>query len=87
MKIHKLTIAKLKTFFLSLWWHIWAGFPKSTQEQINTRLNICKSCEMYDIKNSQCLVCGCGLSDKKIFMNKLAWADQNCPLDKWKSVV
>ena len=38
---------------------------------------------MYDSQNSQCLVCGCNLSRKKIFMNKLAWADQECPLSKW----
>lgn len=87
MKLKQITIAKLKTFLRSLWWHVWAGFPKSTQEQINYRLNICLSCDMYDRKNSQCMVCGCSLSNKKIFMNKLAWADQKCPIDKWSSVV
>jgi hypothetical protein len=27
--------------------------------------------------------CGCNINNKKIFMNKLAWADQKCPLGKW----
>jgi uncharacterized paraquat-inducible protein A len=79
-------ILKIKTFFKSLFWHIWAGFPKSTKEQIEYRFNICKNCELFDAKNSQCLVCGCNLSTKKIFMNKLAWADQECPKGKWSKI-
>jgi len=77
---------KVKTFCRSLFWHIWAGFPKSTKEQIQYRFNICKSCDMFDEKNSQCLVCGCNLSTKKVFMNKLAWADQECPQQKWSKI-
>lgn len=80
-------IKKILRFFKSLTWHIYAGFPKSTQEQIDFRMNICEQCEMFDSNNSQCLVCGCNLSRKKVFMNKLAWADQACPLDKWRKLV
>lgn len=83
----KITFTKLITFTKSLWWHLWLGFPKSSQEQINHRLSICKECDMYDQINSQCLVCGCNLSSKKIFLNKLAWADQECPLLKWKKIL
>jgi hypothetical protein len=75
--------SKIKTFAKSLWFHVWAGFPKSTQAQIDYRFDICNNCDMYDRLNSQCLACGCNLSRKKIFLNKLAWADQHCPLDKW----
>lgn len=82
----KITSTRIITFIKSLVWHIYSGFPKSTQEQINYRFNICKSCDMYDTKNSQCLVCGCNLSNKKIFMNKLAWADQECPMKKWEKI-
>lgn len=81
-----MTITKIKTFLKSLWWHVWAGFPKSTQEQILDRLYICQKCDKFDKINSQCLVCGCNISDKKIFMNKLAWADQKCPLGKWDKI-
>lgn len=77
---------KLKTFSKSLLFHIWAGFPKSSQQQIDYRYNICQNCDMFDKNNSQCLVCGCNLSRKKIFLNKLAWADQECPLNKWKKI-
>lgn len=79
-------LKRIQTFFKSLFWHIWSGFPKATLKQIQQRYDICVSCEMFDSKNSQCLVCGCNLSTKKIFMNKLAWADQECPIKKWKKI-
>lgn len=74
---------KIFRFIKALWWHIWAGFPKSTQNQINERYKICNSCEYHNKKEDQCLVCGCNINTKKIFMNKLAWADQECPIGKW----
>ena len=74
---------KIKNFINSLFWHICRGLPKSSQQTIDNRLYICEQCDMYDAKNQQCLVCGCNINNKKIFMNKLAWADQKCPLEKW----
>jgi hypothetical protein len=74
---------RIKTFIQSLFWHIYSGFPKSSQELILQRYDICNSCEDFDKKNSQCFVCGCNINKKKIFLNKLAWADQECPLNKW----
>jgi hypothetical protein len=76
-------IYKLKNFAYSLFWHIYRGFPKSSQQLIRERYNICKYCEWFDKESSQCLVCGCNINEKKIFMNKLAWADQKCPEKKW----
>lgn len=29
------------------------------------------------------MMCGCNVNRKKVFLNKLAWADQECPLGKW----
>lgn len=81
-----ITLLKVKTFIKSLWWHVYAGFPKSTQAQINFRYDICQSCEKFVKSKSECGVCGCSLSQKKIFMNKLAWADQSCPIGKWSSI-
>jgi hypothetical protein len=85
-KITKL-LRKIITFSKSLLFHIYSGFPKSSQDQINYRFNICNSCEYYDPQLKQCMVCGCNVSTKKRFMNKLAWADQKCPMDKWKEVI
>lgn len=74
---------RLKNFAKSLFFHAYWGFPKSEQSLIDHRYSVCLSCDMFDKKNSQCLVCGCNLSNKKIFLNKLAWKDQKCPKDKW----
>jgi uncharacterized paraquat-inducible protein A len=80
-------LQKIKTFIKSLWFHVWAGFPKSSVEQINERFTICKSCEMYNKKDSTCMMCGCNVNLKRIFLNKLAWADQECPLGKWRKLI
>lgn len=80
------TLQRLKTFCKSLFFHIYAGFPKSTKEEIYQRFNICLGCEMYSKQHEQCLMCGCNINNKKIFMNKLAWADQECPLGKWHKI-
>lgn len=79
-------ITKLVTFIKSLIFHIYSGFPKSSQNDINYRFSICTECDSYDKQNQQCLECGCNINNKKIFMNKLAWADQHCPLNKWESI-
>ena len=77
---------RILTFLKSLFWHVYWGFPKSTQKQIDDRYNICSSCEWFDKENTQCLQCGCNINNKRIFLNKLAWADQKCPIDKWGSL-
>jgi hypothetical protein len=82
-----MTWLKIQTFLKSLVFHVYSGFPKSTQDQINFRYNICISCEKFNSIKSECGVCGCAINQKKIFMNKLAWADQECPLQKWPKVV
>lgn len=76
-------MTRIITFLKSLLWHVSLGMPKSSQKEINDRYSICLSCDMFDSNNSQCLVCGCNINNKKIFLNKLAWADQKCPLNKW----
>lgn len=76
---------KIKTFIKALFFHIGCGMPKSTQEEINNRWLICCGCEFFenDNKQSKCLQCGCNLSTEKKFLNKLAWADQKCPINRW----
>lgn len=81
-----ITLIKIQTFLKSLWWHIYAGFPKSTQAEIDYRYNICIACEKFNQQKSECKVCGCSISKKKRFLNKLAWADQECPIDKWPKI-
>lgn len=78
-------IHKIKNFAKALYFHIGYGLPKCSQEQINNRYKICLGCEFYDNKNRECLHCGCSILPYKRFLNKLAWADQKCPIDKWNA--
>lgn len=83
-----MSIQKILTFLKSLWFHIWLGFPKCSYSEIQERFSICSTqCDMYNKQDSTCLVCGCNVNNKKIFMNKLAWADQECPLGKWSKKI
>lgn len=79
-------LVRIKTFVKSLLFHIYAGFPKSSKEQILFRYSICQQCDMFNQKDNQCLVCGCNINKKKVFLNKLAWADQECPIGKWNKI-
>lgn len=76
-------LQKIIRFLKALLFHIGCGMPKTPQNELDLRWSICSSCEFFDRDNSQCLQCGCNLSNKQKFMNKLAWLDQKCPVDKW----
>ena len=78
---------KITNFGKSLWFHIGRGMPKCSKEQIEQRFNICNQCDEYNCIEQECKVCGCSINKKKIFMNKLAWADQECPLLKWRKEI
>ena len=65
---------------------MWAGFPKANQNEIWHRYSICTRCEHFDDKESVCNMCGCNITHKKQFLNKLAWADQECPDKKWSKI-
>ena len=80
-------LLKIKVFFKSLLFHVCSGFPKSTQQEIDYRYSICISCEKFNQKRSECSVCGCLIGNKKRFLNKLAWADQECPIGKWNKLI
>lgn len=83
----KTFLSRLQRFSKSLLWHLSLGLPKSSQNTIDYRFAICVSCDRYNKEYSQCLECGCNLSNKSQLLNKLAWADQECPLGKWKSEI
>ena len=72
---------KLKNFALSAIKHAVNGMPTCTQEEINERLEICKGCKWF--RGGRCAKCGCACGNNKKFLNKLAWADQKCPIGKW----
>jgi uncharacterized paraquat-inducible protein A len=80
-------LLRIQTFLKSLLFHIWNGFPKTTQSEILDRYSVCIDCENFNSKKSQCDICGCSINKKSIFLNKLAWADQECPINKWPKII
>lgn len=56
-----------------------------SDEQIESRLSICRSCEFY--KDNSCLLCGCQIVREANYMNKLAHKDNKCPADKWGPII
>lgn len=82
----KIFLIRLQTFVKSLFFHVMSGLPKSNQDEINSRYFICITCDQFDKQKSQCNVCGCNITRKSQFLNKLAWADQECPLGKWTKI-
>lgn len=54
-----------------------AGFPTTTEEEYQARLEICKTCPQYDAEQKRCSACGC-------FVEKAArMATKDCPDKKW----
>ncbi|HEX4000635.1 MAG TPA: hypothetical protein VHX65_18955 [Pirellulales bacterium] len=60
--------------------------PACTQQQIDARLAICKACPLFDGAICRHADCGCRIRQQRSFFNKLAWADQSCPLGKWEAI-
>lgn len=74
-------VEKVKNFGKAVVNHAVKGFPTCSQEQIIKRHNICMSCEF--MKENTCIKCGCPLTRNKVYISKLAWADEECPVGKW----
>lgn len=79
-------LLRFKTFLKSLFFHVWRGFPKTTQKEIFDRYSICIDCDKFNRNKEECSVCGCSINKKRQFFNKLAWADQECPEGKWNKI-
>lgn len=83
---------KIGNFSFAMAKHLYKGMPTVTEAQLNERLKICHECPLF--KQSQGLVsgvcthesCGCNIGDEVNFLNKIAWADQKCPIGRWKEI-
>jgi|TARA_Y100000310_G_C20256945_1_gene611787 hypothetical protein len=75
---------RLKNFTISAIKHVAKGMPTCTQEEIDERLEICRGCKWF--RGGSCRKCGCACNNNKKFLNKLAWADQECPIGKWGKI-
>ncbi len=79
-KIEQIFWGWAKYSFMTLGWK-----PKPEQWHLaEQRLYICDDCPLRI--NNKCSKCGCNCNNNKKFLNKLAWADQECPIGKWGKV-
>ena len=63
--------------------HLVAGLPPASQAEMDRRWVICQACELFDGRICTHSHCGCNVSGSAKFLNKLAWAEQQCPIGKW----
>lgn len=57
------------------------GFQLLNQDQIESRLSICKTCIEFD--GARCKLCTCPATTVRAWGNKLAHPSAECPLKKW----
>jgi hypothetical protein len=55
-----------------------------SQQDIESRLNICKKCDYY--RDDACMLCGCHIVREKNYKNKLANKNAICPDGRWGPV-
>jgi uncharacterized paraquat-inducible protein A len=48
-----------------------------SEERQKERLDICKKCEYYSVRQNRCKKCGCFLS------HKVKFGASACPIEKW----
>lgn len=69
--------------------HAAAGNPTVSEDKMKERLAICKACPLFKPNNNKAggvcthSSCGCGIQDNLNYLNKIAWADQECPTGLW----
>lgn len=65
--------------------HEIAGRPIVNEEILKDRWEICKKCPAGLYQDGVCKhsTCGCPVTDKEVYRNKLSWADQKCPMGYW----
>ena len=72
--------------------HAAAGFPQASPEDVAARFAVCQACELFkpaDDSSGICCHSSCGCNLKAVGvtgLNKLAWAEQACPIGKWQAV-
>lgn len=74
------TVTRIKNYLKAAVHHVRTGSVTCSDQEIADRLEVCSGCEFFDGK--ACGKCGCRVNSTR-FLNKLAWADQDCPVGKW----
>ena len=81
-------LQKIVNFIPAITIHTVDGFKEVTQEEIDRRFKICQECPLYKKLGEDSGICthrscGCNVGQEKKFLNKLAWASERCPINKW----
>jgi hypothetical protein len=83
-------LKRLQNFSKAAITHAMNKSPTCSQEQINERFKICEGCELFQKTSGGGVCthesCGCNLNRARVYLNKLGWADQECPIGKWGKV-
>lgn len=85
-------INRVTNFVAAVTQHAIAGNPTVSEKTMKERLAICKECPLFKLNTNAvggvCTheTCGCNVQDNLNYLNKIAWADQKCPIDKWGKV-
>ena len=80
---------RVQNFSIAAIKHAAAGNPKVPVEVMQQRLALCKECPLFKQNENElggvCThsTCGCTIQDNMNYLNKIAWADQKCPVDRW----
>ena len=75
---------KAFNFIKALARHAGDGFKKRTKEQIEVILEThCNKCRYFNGVACTHEKCGCNVNREEQFFNKIAWASEKCPIDKW----
>jgi hypothetical protein len=84
-------LRKIGNFSHALGGHLYKGMPTVSQSELDERLKICQECPLLrkeGLVGGVCTHenCGCNIKDEVTFLNKIAWADQECPIGKWGKI-
>ena len=85
-------LKKIGNFTFALAKHLYKGMPTVNKDVLDNRLKICQECPLFKKKDGMvggvCAheSCGCSIQDEVVFLNKIAWADQKCPIGKWGEI-
>ena len=77
-------VQKSTNFTKAVTKHILNSGKYASEEEIARRFTICQNCPLFNGKICVHEKCGCNVSQEKKFLNKLSWASEQCPLDKWR---
>lgn len=84
---------KVVNFLAASTKHAIAGNPVVREEVMKQRLEICRACPLFKANGNEvggvCThsSCGCNIQDNLNYLNKIAWADQECPIGSWPKMV